>query len=199
MIPSGLKINKRQVFESVIDYFENQWNSVLYDVEKRLVKLLLKESENVVAKVQSEIELEILDSETTYEVTMERLEQKHAKFKQNLEKRRDKKWENFQQNAIREQLVFRKSHANTSYSKATKVESISSGPKLEQRVLVDRNENSADVSKTKDGRSFSAEITHSKIKNITDNKKFRKKRSKTYAESLQSIGTSTLMGKFINH
>ena len=95
MIPSGLKINKRQVFESVIDYFENQWNSVLYDVEKRLVKLLLKESENVVAKVQSEIELEILDSETTYEVTMERLEQKHAKFKQNLEKRRDKKWENF--------------------------------------------------------------------------------------------------------
>ena len=95
MIPSGLKINKRQVFESVIDYFENQWNSVLYDVEKRLVKLLLKESENVVAKVQSEIELEILDSETTYEVTMERLEQKHVKFKQNLEKRRDKKWENF--------------------------------------------------------------------------------------------------------
>ena len=95
MIPSGLKINKRQVFESVIDYFENQWNSVLYDVEKRLVKLLLKESENVVAKVQSKIELEILDSETTYEVTMERLEQKHVKFKQNLEKRRDKKWENF--------------------------------------------------------------------------------------------------------
>ena len=95
MIPSGLKINKRQVFESVIDYFENQWNSVLYDVEKRLVKLLLKESENVVANVQSKIELEILDSETTYEVTMERLEQKHVKFKQNLEKRRDKKWENF--------------------------------------------------------------------------------------------------------
>ena len=95
MIPSGLKINKRQVFESVIDYFENQWNSVLYDVEKRLVKLLLKESENVVANVQSEIELEILDSETTYEVTRERLEQKHVKFKQNLEKRRDKKWENF--------------------------------------------------------------------------------------------------------
>ena len=65
--------------------------------------------------------------------------------------------------------------------------------------MVDRNENSADVSKTKDGRSFSAEITHRKIKNITDNQKFRKKRSKTYAESLQSIGTSTLMGKFINH
>ena len=102
MTPSGLKINKRPTFESVTDDFQNQWNSVLHDAEKSLVKLLLKESENVVAKVQSEIELEILDSQTTYEATLERLEQKHAKFKQNLEKRQDKKWKKFQQNAIKE-------------------------------------------------------------------------------------------------
>ena len=95
LIPSGLKINKRPAFELVTDEFENQWNSVLYDAEKRLVKLLLGESENVVAKVQNEIELEILDSETTYEVTLERLEQKITKFKQHLEKRRDKKWNPF--------------------------------------------------------------------------------------------------------
>ena len=68
------------------DDFENQWYSVLYDAEKRLVKLLFKELENVIAKVQNEIELIILDSETTYELTLEHLEQKHAKFKQNLEK-----------------------------------------------------------------------------------------------------------------
>ena len=92
LIPSGLRINKRPAFESVSDKFENKWNSVLYDAEKLLVKLLLKESENVVAKVQSEIELEISDSATAYEVTLERLEQKHAKYKQNLEKRHDKKW-----------------------------------------------------------------------------------------------------------
>ena len=84
LIPSGLKINKRPAFELVTDEFENQWNSVLYDAEKRL---LLKESKNVVAKVQSEIELKILDSETTYELTLECLEQKHAKFKQNMKKR----------------------------------------------------------------------------------------------------------------
>ena len=81
LIPSGLRINKRPAFESVSDEFENKWNSVLYDAEKRLVKLLLKESENVVAKVL-EIELEILDSATAYEVTLKRLEQKHAKYKQ---------------------------------------------------------------------------------------------------------------------
>ena len=127
MIPSGLKINKCPAFESVTDDFENQWNSILYEAEKRLVKLLLKESENVVAKVQSEIELEILDSQTTYEVTLERLEQKHANFKQNLEKQQDKKWKKFQENAIKEQQV-RKSQANTGYRKATKVESILSRP-----------------------------------------------------------------------
>ena len=65
MTLSRLKTNKLQAFESVTDDFENQWNSVLFDAEKRLVKLLVKESENVVAKVQSEIELEILDSEST--------------------------------------------------------------------------------------------------------------------------------------
>ena len=44
--------------------------------------------------------------------------------------------------------------------------------------MVDRNENSADVSKTKDGRSFSAEITHSKIKNITAIKNLERKEVK---------------------
>ena len=76
MTPSGLKINKRPTFESVTNDFQNQWNSVLHDAEKSLVKLLSKESENVVAKVQSEIELEILDSQTKYEVTLECPEQK---------------------------------------------------------------------------------------------------------------------------
>ena len=42
LIPSGLKSNKRPASESATDEFENQWNSNLYDAEKRLVKLLLK-------------------------------------------------------------------------------------------------------------------------------------------------------------
>ena len=194
LIPSGLRINKRPAFESVSDEFENKWNSVLYDAEKRLVKLLLKESENVVAKVQSEIELGILDSATAYEVTLERLEQKHANYKQNLEKRRDKKWKKFQQNAIKERRA-RKSHADTGYRKTTKVESIVSESKREQRVMVQGNENSADLSKRKDDRPIFAEIAPNK--NITDNRKFRKKRSKTYAEALQSVETSNFGGEVL--
>ena len=57
LILSGTKINKRPALESVTDEIEGQWNSLLHDAEKRLVKLLLKESENIVAKVQSETEL----------------------------------------------------------------------------------------------------------------------------------------------
>ena len=38
--------------------------------------------------------------------------------------------------------------------------------------------------KESDGRSFSAEITPSENKNIADNRKFKKKRSKTYAKAL---------------
>ena len=135
----------------------------------------------MVAKVQSEIESEILDSET-YKVTPECLEQKHAKFNQNLEKQRDKK-RKFQQNAIKEQRG-QKSQADTGCRKATKVESILSRPNLEPRVMVDRNENSADVSKTKNDRPFSAVITPSKNKNITDNQNFRQKKSKMYAEGI---------------
>ena len=71
------------------------------------MKLLCKELENVVAKVQSEIGLEILDGETTYKVTLECLGQKNARFKQNLEKGRDKKRKKFQRNAIKQRVTRR--------------------------------------------------------------------------------------------
>ena len=43
-IPKSLKIKKLPAFEAVADHFENQWNSILDDTEKRLVELLLEES-----------------------------------------------------------------------------------------------------------------------------------------------------------
>ena len=41
IIPTGLKLNKRPAFEPVSDNFLFQWNNVLFDAEKKLVKLLL--------------------------------------------------------------------------------------------------------------------------------------------------------------
>ena len=61
--------------------------------------------------------------------------------------------------------------------------------------MVEGNENSADVFKRKDDRPIFAQIDPNK--NITDNRKFRKKRSKTYAEALQSVGTSNSGGEVL--
>ena len=43
IIPMRLKINKQPAFEPVSENFLFQWNNVLFDAEKKLVKLLLEE------------------------------------------------------------------------------------------------------------------------------------------------------------
>ena len=80
------------------------------------------------------------------------------------------------------------SHADKISGKTTKVEFILNGSKLEQRVTVEGKENSADVCKRDDDRPIFAQIACNK--NITDNRHFKEKISKTYAEAVQSVGTS---------
>ena len=99
-IPKGLRIKKRPAFETVTDHFENQWNSILYDTEKRLVKLLLKESENIIAKIDTEIEIELQKGgELSQEVKREELEQRNVQLKNHLQHRHVKKW-----NKIKDEL-----------------------------------------------------------------------------------------------
>ena len=99
-IPKGLRIKKRPAFEAVTDYFKNQWSSILYDAEKRLVELLLKESENVIAKIDTEIEIELQKGEElSQEVKREELEQRNVQLKNHLQHRRVKKW-----NKIKDEL-----------------------------------------------------------------------------------------------
>ena len=42
--PARLKLKKRPAFQPVSAGFDLNWNNVLYDAEKKLVKLLLEES-----------------------------------------------------------------------------------------------------------------------------------------------------------
>ena len=49
----------------------------MYDTEKRLVELLLKESEEAVSVVQAEIQVEIEQSDSTHKI-LEDLEKKHG-------------------------------------------------------------------------------------------------------------------------
>ena len=63
----------------------------MYDTEKRLVELLLKESEEAFSVVGAEIQVEIEQSDSTNEI-LEDLEKKHKEYKEQLEKRRKKNW-----------------------------------------------------------------------------------------------------------
>ena len=73
------------------------------------------------------------------------------------------------------------------------MESILSESEIDKRAMVEGNENSTDVCKRTNDRGIFAEIAPNK--NITGNRKFRKKRSKTYADALQSVGKSNSGGE----
>ena len=91
-----MRIKKCPAINSISDTFEEQWNFVLYDAEKKLVQLLLKESERIVNEIEIQIEIEISkDHIKTGSTKRKQLEEKHLKFRQQLENRRAKKWKKF--------------------------------------------------------------------------------------------------------
>ena len=80
------------------DTFEEQWNFVLYDAEKILVQLLLKESELIVNEIEIQIEIEISNDHTaTGSTKRKQLEEKHLTFRQQLENKRARKWKKFKE------------------------------------------------------------------------------------------------------
>ena len=85
-ILSGLRIKKRPASTPVSNAFEGEWNSDLYYVVKKFVELLLKESEEAVSVLETEIILEIKRSDSTNKILD--LEKKHKERKEQLEKRR---------------------------------------------------------------------------------------------------------------
>ena len=58
IIPTGLKSKKRPAFQPVLADFGLNWNNVLYDAEKKLLKL-----KKVITKIGTDIAIEI---ETKY-------------------------------------------------------------------------------------------------------------------------------------
>ena len=67
---------------------------MLYDAEKRLVELLLSESEILIHKTHrkvNEIIISIYDS--NLEEKQDELYKRHSKYQQQLEERRQRKWE----------------------------------------------------------------------------------------------------------
>ena len=79
--PSGLQINKKPAFLPVSKYFESQWNDILYEAEENIMKLLMYESDHVIAKIEVEIQEELKEEEPDrFQKKINQLENKHANF-----------------------------------------------------------------------------------------------------------------------
>ena len=59
LIPNGLRIKKSAAITPVMEDFHRKWQQILYDAEKNLVELLLYEANQVVAKIQIDLDGEI--------------------------------------------------------------------------------------------------------------------------------------------
>ena len=54
-----MKINRKPAFQPISGYFYQQRNTVVYDTEKRLVKLLIEKSEKGIETVKTDITREM--------------------------------------------------------------------------------------------------------------------------------------------
>ena len=61
--PSGLQIKKKPAFLPVSEDFESKWNAILYDAEKNIIKLLMYESDQVIAKIEVDLQEELKEED----------------------------------------------------------------------------------------------------------------------------------------
>ena len=95
---SGLQIKKNPAFLPVSKDFESKWNAILYEAEKNIIKLFMYESDQVISKIEVEIQEELKEEyPNRCQKKINQLENKHANFCKVLEKRRSKKWQLKQQ------------------------------------------------------------------------------------------------------
>ena len=96
IIPPGLQIKKEPALVPVTDDFHSKWKSVLYDAEKRLVKLLLAESKKVITSTEIEFDQQL---EWQYPDSAEQkkveIVTRHQSYRNRLSQKRKKKWSKF--------------------------------------------------------------------------------------------------------
>ena len=84
--PSGLQIKKKTAFLPVSKDFESKWNAILYEAEN-IIKLLIYESDQVIAKIEVEIQEELKEEDQNrFRKKINQLENKHANFRKVIEK-----------------------------------------------------------------------------------------------------------------
>ena len=99
IIPFGLRVKNLPAIKPISEDFSNQWNSVLYDSEKRLVQLLLAETQKVVEKTQIEFNEKLHEKyQESFREEKLLIEKRNGKMKKQLETKRVRKWIKFKSN-----------------------------------------------------------------------------------------------------
>ena len=123
LMPTGSKLQKKPAFVPIWEDFSIKRNKFLSDPEKKLVRLLLSESDIVIGRLVAEIELKIQeDRQNNIEnTTLENLEQKHSKLKERLLQKQNTKWENLKEkNLVRlENLLHTERTSSKNFGNAT--------------------------------------------------------------------------------
>ena len=181
LIPNGLKINKRPAIKPVTEDFLEKWNSILLDAKSNLVQLLLRESLQVVEKLDKELERRIKKIYPNH-VKEKRIQLKkqYENYKKKLESRRFRKWKKVEEkNQVRLETVNRKGTEQLLVID-TKLPQMT-----ETEPLVETNDEHVQI-----------ELDES---NITDKRKARKKmKTVTYSEVVKGTERKDIGEKVIS-
>ena len=75
----GITNQEKTAFLPVSKDFESKWNAILYEAEKNIIKLLMYESDQVIAKIEAEIQEELkIEDSNKFQKKINQLENKHA-------------------------------------------------------------------------------------------------------------------------
>ena len=161
-----MRINKKPAINTVSSDFYNNWKTIISEAEKDLVQLLLVESNKIIAKIDFEIQSYIKEYHpNNYHHEYGLMQKKHNNYKKELSKRRNKKWKKFKEKQTSES---KKLESKGELTKSLSDTSLS--------LLIEKGECS--TSKVTERNESTDTALKSLAKNVTDNRAFRKTKSK---------------------
>ena len=104
--PSGLKIKKTAAIQSASPEFKDQWDAILNDAESKLIKLLLQETSVIEKQLNEEINSDISTffPKDNFELHKNKIINNNKSYSQTLRKRRERKWEKFENRNVKKNI-----------------------------------------------------------------------------------------------
>ena len=183
ILTTGLRINKKPAINTVSPDFHNNWKTILSKAEKDLVQLLLAESDKIIAKIDFEIQPLIKEYHpTNYNHGYELLQKKYNSDKKELSKRRNKKWKKFKKKQTSEVKKLESKEELTKCLSDNSLSSLIEKEEFSTSKVTERNKSTDIVLERVLENDFHHTRFNSLVKNVTDNRAFRRMKSKQQRE-----------------